>query len=278
LHIQRGDFIGKNDLELGFPEELVKGNPEKGIRGFWADDRLVMESGKTQVYPNDPATIDGVVHTFHTIKTPLRDKNGNIWGVLAFARDVTDREQAQAQMQETLRELERLYRAATREGWQAFLKTGQLATGYVYDRLTVQPAENVWVPQIEQAIQQHTLVPPSVGNAVAVTPLSVRGEIVGALGVYDDPQRPLSPDELALLQEITEQGALALENARLYQDTQRRAAQEQLVSEVTARMRETLDLDTVLQTAIREMGEALGMDAVEVRMRMRPDGDNHGEG
>ena len=93
LHIQPQDFIGKDDLELGFPEELVKGNPEKGIRGFWADDQLVMDTGETQVYPNDPATIDGVVHTFHTIKTPLRDADGQIWGVLAFARDVTDREQ-----------------------------------------------------------------------------------------------------------------------------------------------------------------------------------------
>jgi PAS domain S-box-containing protein len=93
LHIRPEDFIGKDDLELGFPEELVKGNPEKDIRGFWADDQLVMDTGETQVYPNDPATIDGVVHTFHTIKTPLRDANGQIWGVLAFARDVTDREQ-----------------------------------------------------------------------------------------------------------------------------------------------------------------------------------------
>jgi PAS domain S-box-containing protein len=93
LHLRPEDFVGKNDLELGFPEELVKGNPDKGIRGFWADDQLVMDTGETQVYPNDPATIDGVVHVFHTIKTPLRDASGQVWGVLAFARDVTDREQ-----------------------------------------------------------------------------------------------------------------------------------------------------------------------------------------
>ena len=35
LHISAEAFIGKDDLELGFPEELVKGNPGKGIRGFW---------------------------------------------------------------------------------------------------------------------------------------------------------------------------------------------------------------------------------------------------
>jgi hypothetical protein len=92
LHIPVSNFLGKDDLDLGFPEELVKGNPGKGIRGFWADDNLVFETGKTQHYPNDPATIDGVVHIFDTLKIPLRNADGHVWAVLGFARDVTERE------------------------------------------------------------------------------------------------------------------------------------------------------------------------------------------
>ena len=105
LHMHPDDFIGKNDLELGFPEELVIGDPEKGIQGFWADDRLVMESGEAQIYPNDPATIDDEVHIFHTYKTPLKDENQDVWGVLAFSRDITEREQL-------LAETENLYKAS----------------------------------------------------------------------------------------------------------------------------------------------------------------------
>ena len=70
----------------------------------------------------------------------------------------------------------------------------------------------------------------------------------------------------------------ALESARLYQDTQRHAAEEQLLGEVTARMRETLSLDTVLRTAIHEMGSALGLPKVEVRMVSKPPGPNNGNG
>ncbi len=90
LHLTPEDFIGKNDLELGFPEELVKGNPEKGIDGFWADDRRVMDSGEAKLIPNDLVMIDNVHHNLNTIKTPLRDAAGSVWGVLAFGRDITD--------------------------------------------------------------------------------------------------------------------------------------------------------------------------------------------
>jgi PAS domain S-box-containing protein len=119
LHLLPEDFVGKNDLELGFPEELVKGNPEKGIRGFWTDDRQVMDSGEPLVNPYDPATIDGEVHIFHTIKAPVRDTAGNVTGVLAFARDTTEREHILAEMERrarrerTIRQITDKIRAAT---------------------------------------------------------------------------------------------------------------------------------------------------------------------
>ncbi len=126
LHISPDEFVGKNDLDLGFPEELVKGDPDKGIRGFWTDDRLVMDSGQMQVFPDDPATIDGVVHTFHTIKAPLRDADGQIWGVLAFARDITERKR----VEEELREGEEQFRTILDSVPAAILIT-RLADGHV---------------------------------------------------------------------------------------------------------------------------------------------------
>jgi predicted Zn-dependent protease len=60
--------------------------------------------------------------------------------------------------------------------------------------------------------------------------------------------------------------AQTVESLRLLDETQRRAARERLTGEVTARMRETLDVDTVLQTAVREIGHALGLAALDVRL------------
>lgn len=93
LHQPAEAVLGKNDLDLGFPEALVKGDPARGIRGFWTDDRMVMESGKIVVNPHDPATVDGEEHIFYTTKVPVRDPQGVVWGVLGIARDITKQEQ-----------------------------------------------------------------------------------------------------------------------------------------------------------------------------------------
>jgi len=80
-------------------------------------------------------------------------------------------------------------------------------------------------------------------------------------------------EELGLMQTFAEQSAVALESARLYQDTQRRAAQERMVGEVTARVRETLDVETVLKTAANEMRAVLGLERLVVRLGTpEPDG------
>jgi methyl-accepting chemotaxis protein PixJ len=109
----------------------------------------------------------------------------------------------------------------------------------------------------------------AAGN-VAV-PIKVHGKVIG---VIDAQKRigatPWTNDQVNLLQAFSDQLSLALDSARLYQTTQRRAAEDRLVGEITARIRETLDVDTVLQTAVREMGEALGVAKVEVRLGAGP--------
>jgi hypothetical protein len=70
-----------------------------------------------------------------------------------------------------------------------------------------------------------------------------------------------------------------LESARLHQDTQRRAAREQLIGDVTARIRETLDMETMLKTAAQEVRQALGLPEVTIRLASRPtDEDRNGSG
>jgi anti-anti-sigma factor len=101
------EMVGKNDLELGLPEELVFGNPDKGIAGYRTDDQRVL-TGETihnsyDVVPNP----DGSLRIFDTIKVPLRNKEGTVFAAMGFARDITDLKR----MQEAALEREAQYRA-----------------------------------------------------------------------------------------------------------------------------------------------------------------------
>jgi GAF domain-containing protein len=70
--------------------------------------------------------------------------------------------------------------------------------------------------------------------------------------------------EINLMNTLTEQLGVALESARLYQETQRRAERERLAGEITAKMRASNDPQTILQTAVSELRQALQVDRAQV--------------
>ena len=77
------------------------------------------------------------------------------------------------------------------------------------------------------------------------------------------------------MDEICTQIGLALENARLLEETQERAEQERIIANITAQVRSSMDPETILQTAVRELGAALGSDRAFVRLGV--DGQKNGE-
>jgi PAS domain S-box-containing protein len=245
LHIPPEEFIGKNDLELGFPEELVLGNPEKGIEGFWADDRRVMESGQAQSIPNDLVMIDGMPHIFNTLKIPLKDDTGQAWGVLAFARDITERERLQRETEERLEEVNALYRTLSRESWEQYRQTSRKDYAFIFDRNSVQEAGNQWIEETISAMRNNS-IEALPNQPVTVAPLTLRGDVIGALAVQTSPEDPLSEDELLLIREMTEQIALALESARLFVQTQQALGETETLYQIIADMNSAINYDQIL--------------------------------
>ncbi len=107
-------------------------------------------------------------------------------------------------------------------------------------------------------------------GAVAV-PVQVRGghQIGVVHAIKPREAGAWNSEELELLRALVDQLGVALDGAQLYQESQERAERERLVAGIAARMRESLDVDTVLRTAVREIGELMGFAEVEVRMRSR---------
>lgn len=170
--------------------------------------------------------------------------------------------------QEALQSERRAYGEISREAWAQMIPTG-MALGYRCDQRGVSRTENSLPSEVKQSVREGQVVRVDEGGRPAVAvPISVRDQVIGVLNFRKAGRGETWIDaEISLLQGLAEQLGQALESARLYQDVQRRAARDRMFSEATTRMRETLDMDAILQTAIREIGESLGLAEVEVRMR-----------
>jgi GAF domain-containing protein len=156
----------------------------------------------------------------------------------------------------------------SRQAWRQLLQR-RSSLGFVSEEEEIRPAEDVWRAEMSAALRSGmTTVADEDGSRLAI-PVRVRGNVIGVIsGRKPEDQGEWTREEIDLLEALAEQLNVGLESARLYEDTQRRAARERIIGEVTARIRETLDVQTVLETATQEVTEALGLAGADVRLRL----------
>ena len=126
-----------------------------------------------------------------------------------------------------------------RQQWFEFLD-GQALVGYSFD-----------------GVETKRIAPEEPRSAPGLSiPLTSRGVRIGTLklSAAGDATRAWTSDEIAIAQATAERTALALENARLLLEAQKRAAKERTVGQISTRIGSLVNLDTILQTAIQELG------------------------
>lgn len=260
MHLPVEAFIGKDDLELGFPEESVMGNPQRGIRGFWADDFLVMTSGESVVVPSEQFVVDGETRFLNTIKIPLRDTKEQVWGILGFARDITDRERLllhsqrlQNETNEQLRELTNLQRLLSRQAWSTWEgSTVSDIRGYLFDQDSLKSLDADLIGELRSgrdATHRQASSRTERPNSYS-TSLIVRGEPIGSLGIKTEDSQFLTDEDEAFLQAISGQVAQALERARLLEQTHKSAIELQAVADVSTAASTILNPKELLQTVV----------------------------
>jgi GAF domain-containing protein len=111
---------------------------------------------------------------------------------------------------------------------------------------------------------------PDTRSELAI-PLLVAGQIIGVLDLQAANPNAFGEDEIAILQTLSGQVAVAVQNARLFSQTSQRAERERKVVEITSRIRSTNDISSILQTAVSELRRALGIsNGVVMVGPMRP--------
>jgi GAF domain-containing protein len=109
-------------------------------------------------------------------------------------------------------------------------------------------------------------------QTLVIIPLAAKGESIGVIELETwEHEQKYTADQLNLAMTMANQVAVALENARLFEETRQRAERERLISEITGKIRASTNLDTIIQTTAQELGRALGTARVLVRVGIDPD-------
>lgn len=147
----------------------------------------------------------------------------------------------------------------TGEAGMAMLSAGhslRLDQGLVGRAATVK--EPVLIPDVTQDANwlPNPLLPDT--KAETAVPIIYGDDLLGVLDVQHNVIDGLSEEDVHLLQSIASQVAIALRNARLYEQAQRQANQQMVLNEISRQIQQSTSMEAVLKVAARELAQALG--------------------
>jgi GAF domain-containing protein/HAMP domain-containing protein len=177
-----------------------------------------------------------------------------------------------SEVQRTLAETQALYGQYVGQEWsRQAAKRAQV--GYQQTLAGGKPVEElVESEEIRQAMEKGEIVVRApTGQAenlpTLTIPLKVREQTIGVLNVrLPRSDKKWEDTEINMVRSISERVTLALENARLYQDAQRRAARERSISEISSKISTAADIDAILRSTVEELGKSLGNAEVAIQI------------
>lgn len=169
-----------------------------------------------------------------------------------------------AESRQALEASRRAYGELSRELWAKFLKS-RPNISYIATKEDgrLVKSQKTWYPELTVSEQSGQVVKAD-GKSVAV-PIKLRENVIGVFRLQKSPQAPdWNDDEIQLVQSISDQVSTALEAARLYNETQRKAERERLAGEITAKLRATNDPQEILKSAAKELRRALDASQAQI--------------
>lgn len=247
---------GQRMLARGHKLEIGR----QGIVGFAAyqkRSRIAQDVGNDEAFFNNPDLPD--THSEVALPLIVQDRLIGVLDIQSQAHDAFSLDDVYAlqtmadqiamaientrlieRSRSAISDLEAISASGTMKAWK-----DQLANqirGYTYTSIGVEPIGR----------RNSSL---STGNEKVIKiGLNLRGREIGAISLQRKQTDPTwTAIDKDMLERIATQVVLSLENARLLEESQKNAVREQTVNELSSHFSNSLDVDTLLQNAVREI-------------------------
>lgn len=170
-----------------------------------------------------------------------------------------------------------MFEKYSQQEWNSFANQAK-TRGFFFDGKHVAPLDHHSKRESIKTVAQTGKLSREKTSGLVAVPIKLRGQTIGVLDVRPkNGQRMWKPDEIAMLEAAAERAALALENARLIESAQRRAARERAIGDISTRIGAVSNLESILQTAVEELGRKIG-GAAEVTLEINPVDETNSDG
>jgi GAF domain-containing protein len=107
-------------------------------------------------------------------------------------------------------------------------------------------------------------------NMTLYVPVKARGEAIGAIRL-NKPESGIqwTTEDIETAGVLSEQLGTALESARLYSESSERAEREAAISDISAKIGASIQIDTILRTTVQELGQALSETEIVLQLGNR---------
>lgn len=272
---------------------------ESGLVGFVGKSgipRIALDVGNDAVFFNNPdlpdtrsevalplkarETIIGVLDVQSEKPGAFTPEDTNILGILADQIAIAiENARLLDQTKQALAELRTAYQQNLQEGWKNFGREEGMI-GYFQSmsggRKLQRPLSN---DEINQAMNRgEVLIFHADGKTTEpamVVPIKLRDQIIGVMHIKSpSSDRQWTSSEINLTEAVSERLSLALENARLIQESQRQVIKEQAITEITGKIGSSVNLENVLLTAVEELGRTIPGSEVTIKLKKENQNDN----
>ncbi len=266
---ERSPIVARSTDLANMRAGFLPGTNSQLIQPVIYGDEIV---GMLDLQSTDPLAFDEqMIETMGGLARQLGMALRNAVLSVGMQRAQTELEQFNVHMERSAAEIQRLRRQAAGIVWERFFRERRkdvLGFDQTPGAETPVPGEDI-SPTMAEVLQtgQVTVTPTPEGHVLGL-PVILRGQVLGAMEFTLKRQGDVPERLVDLATTVAERLSLALDNARLVEQTQALASREQQIGRVSGRLQTARSMEALLNVAAEEFNQAVGSTLTHIRLQL----------